>query len=277
MRLKIVALCLLVSMTAVAQGRYTKTKSNPDGTITCMEYVSCFACKGSTVCSYCNGQGGKMSGYGSYARYHQCFSCNGRGVCGTCYGAGDILVGRYITIPDANKNPELVKLPNGYCKVSSDGKTRTKTSYTRCGWCQGLNVCKTCNGAGVRNIGTYSYPRYETCHSCVGKGTCSYCDNNGMVKKVTHVNYNSGEMLYVNETSGYVSSGNIYDSQGSSSGESGLSRTGCNACKGTGWYCEIRLLAPGHPGTWCSYCKEKVPQAMHIRKKCDVCKGVGSY
>lgn len=278
MRLKVFLLCLLVSLGSIAQGNYTKTKQNPDGTITCLEYMSCFSCQGKNVCYSCKGTGGKMLGSGAYARYIRCFSCKGSGTCGRCYGAGSTLVGRYITISDTDKNPNRTKIPNGYMETYGDSNGRTQISYKKCSWCSGLNTCKACKGTGSINLGTYTYPRYETCHSCFGKGNCNSCDNNGMVKTVVTTDYNSGQQYYVNETRGYVSQGNIYNNENSYSSSSSDvdSKVGCGQCKGEGWYCKYRRTY-GSDGKWCKYCQEMVPGGIHFRTRCDICKGKGSY
>ena len=277
MKLKTLIFCLFLSSVSFAQ-THTETKRNPDGTVTCMEYMTCFSCNGRSICNSCNGQGGKTFGYGQYARYTQCFSCNGRGTCGVCYGTGKRLIGRYITISKSDETANLVKLHNGYTEIHNNGKNTTKISYTQCGWCNGLNTCKTCNGSGLRNISSYSNPRYETCHSCYGEGTCNLCDNNGMVKKVFTFNNDSGQTFLVNETTGNIIEGNIYDSQGSSSSSSnsGTFKTSCRSCDGTGRVCETRVLYSG-ADTWCDIFQKTIKQAAHFHKECPVCKGVGSY
>ena len=252
--------------------------------------MSCFSCQGKNVCYSCKGAGGKMLGYGGYARYIRCFSCNGSGTCGRCHGAGSTLVGRYITISDTDKNPNRVKRPNGYAEIYSNSKGSTEISYTKCSWCQGLNTCKACNGAGLRNIGSNSYPRYENCHACFGKGTCSSCDNNGMVKQVYTVNKESGQAMYVNETTGFVSSGNIYDQENSSSSSSssGSSKVGgsssgsgtkklsvCTGCKGRRKICVDVPLTLGEI-YYCSFCGHK-GYGKHMQRSCYQCGGLGNY
>lgn len=56
---------------------------------------TCAGCRGTGVCTMCQGKGGYYTNSGTYTgsgskTWHQCSSCHGSGKCGVCYGKGTI-------------------------------------------------------------------------------------------------------------------------------------------------------------------------------------------
>lgn len=56
---------------------------------------TCAGCRGTGVCTMCQGKGGYYTNSGTYTgsgskTWHQCSSCHGSGKCGVCYGRGTI-------------------------------------------------------------------------------------------------------------------------------------------------------------------------------------------
>lgn len=56
---------------------------------------TCAGCRGTGVCTMCQGKGGYYTNSGTYTgsgskTWHQCSSCHGSGKCGVCYGQGTI-------------------------------------------------------------------------------------------------------------------------------------------------------------------------------------------
>ena len=56
---------------------------------------TCAGCRGTGICTMCQGKGGYYTNSGTYTgsgskTWHQCSSCHGSGKCGVCYGRGTI-------------------------------------------------------------------------------------------------------------------------------------------------------------------------------------------
>lgn len=75
---------------------YTPVPSNPGyNQSTPSQGRTCAGCRGTGVCTMCQGKGGYYTNSGTYTgsgskTWHQCSSCHGSGKCGVCYGKGVI-------------------------------------------------------------------------------------------------------------------------------------------------------------------------------------------
>lgn len=74
---------------------YTPSPSSNYNSTTPSQGRTCAGCRGTGVCTMCQGKGGYYTNSGTYTgsgskTWHTCSSCHGSGKCGVCYGKGTI-------------------------------------------------------------------------------------------------------------------------------------------------------------------------------------------
>lgn len=122
----------------------TNSNSNTSSSDDYDYWIECSGCKGSGVCSMCDGTGRKSTG-------RMCTHCDGTGECPRCEGKGErklILVNgkEYVVCPSCHGSTVC-----SFCDGTGKGDYYRTFGQLSCYGCKGSGVCNTCRGKGYTN------------------------------------------------------------------------------------------------------------------------------
>ena len=175
-------------------GTYADITDNGDGTVTTVTYSPCTICHGRKRCNLCQGQGGRLGGYGNYRRYTICTSCGGDGRCKYCMGSGmNVFTSTYHSGTQTTVGKDLF---TGKTYVSGSGGSRSERDGSDeevrstlpmhpngeplCPDCKGSGKCHICQGKRVYYNRHCS--SYVECSYCRETGTCPMCHGRGSIR-----------------------------------------------------------------------------------------------
>lgn len=132
---------------------------------------ACYSCKGTLVCTACNGTG-KGVGYSG-----DCVACEGTGICRFCDGKG------YYFPLNGGGSSSGGNSSGGSSNNDNKGKKCTVCNGSgKCSrgnllaeWCNGTGICGHCNGKGFAKYNGVT----GKCHMCNGSGKCDWCNGTG--------------------------------------------------------------------------------------------------